>query len=148
MQESYSTPLAAQNNAPLVKRGWLIAGIVVILLLTILIGWGVIWAAINHPDLLEALRDVMIIALALGSCLMGLSLILITIMIIRLVNMLEFEIKPILHQTNETLAIARGTTDFVSQSVVKPVARLSGYAAGLRRGAQALFGDPRNNLPE
>jgi hypothetical protein len=69
-------------------------------------------------------------------------------MVVRLLNMLEFEIKPILEKTNETLGTVRGTTTFVSQNVVQPVTKASSYVAGFRRGISVLFGDPKKNLPD
>lgn len=147
------TQLQAQiptNNAakPLVSRIFVVLGVIGILLLAGLFIWGIFWAASAHPDVIESLRDMVIIALALGSCLFGISFIIMLIMIIRLVNMLEFEIKPILQQTNDTIGTLKGTTTFVSQNVVKPVTKASSYATGLRRGLKVLLGDPRNNLPK
>jgi hypothetical protein len=69
-------------------------------------------------------------------------------MVVRLVNMLEFEIKPILEKTNETVGMVRGTTVFVSQNVVKPVTIVGSYMAGIRQGVKTLFGDPRRNLTD
>jgi hypothetical protein len=40
----------------------------------------------------------------------------------------------------------RGTSAFVSQNVVKPVTKANSYLAGIRRGFQALLGDPKKNL--
>jgi hypothetical protein len=105
-----------------------------------------VWLAQNQADGIEAVRDIFIIALALESCLFGIVLIMMLVMIIRLVNMLEFEIKPILEKTNETVGMVRGTSAFVSQNVVKPVTKASSYVAGVRRGFQALFGNPEKNL--
>ena len=133
---------------PLISRLPIALGVIVILLLTGLFIWGVFWAATAHPDIIEALRDMVIIALALGSCLFGIAFIIMLIMIVRLVNMLEFEIKPILQQTNETINTLKGTTTFVSQNVVKPVTKASSYAAGVRRGLKVLLGNPRHNLPD
>jgi hypothetical protein len=70
------------------------------------------------------------------------------VMLVRLVNTIEFEIKPILEQTNETIGTVKGTTTFVSKNVVNPVIKTTGYVAGLRRGLKVLFGDPRKNLPD
>ena len=77
------------------------------------------------------------------SCLSGIILILLLIAMIRLINMLEFELKPILLKTNETLGTIRGTTTFVSQNVVRPMATATSYIAGVRRGVATLFGNPR-----
>jgi hypothetical protein len=105
-----------------------------------------IWAASNWPAEIEVIRDIFIIALAIESCLFGIVLIFLLISLIRLINLVEYEIKPILEQTNETVSTLRGTTKFVSEKVVKPVAKASGYLAGIKRGAAVLFGNPRKHL--
>jgi hypothetical protein len=53
---------------------------------------------------------------------------------------LRDEIKPMLEAANETLATVRGTTQFVSHSVVSPVMKWSGYLAGLRRIVREIRG--------
>jgi hypothetical protein len=108
----------------------------------------IIWIAQNWATEVEVIRDIFIIALAIESCLFGIVLIFLLISLIRLINMIEFEIKPILEQTNETVSTLRGTTTFVSQKVVKPVAKATGYLAGFKRGVTVLFGNPRRNLPD
>ncbi|MCA9938554.1 MAG: hypothetical protein KC418_07930 [Anaerolineales bacterium] len=149
MENSYQAQLPAPTSAkPLVSRIGVAAGVIGVLLIVGLIIWGIFWAATQHPTAVESLRDIVIIALALGSCLFGVAFIIMLVMIVRLVNMLEFEIKPILQQTNETIGTLKGTTTFVSQNVVKPVTKASSYVAGVRRGVKVLFGDPRNNLPD
>lgn len=149
MQSEFQAPMPGNiPPKPLVAKLPVALGVIGVLLLTGLFIWGIFWAATAHADVIEALRDIVIIALALGSCLFGIAFIIMLIMIIRLVNMLEFEIKPILQQTNETIGTLKGTTTFVSQNVVKPVTRASSYAAGLRRGLKVLLGDPRHNLPD
>lgn len=131
-----------------IPTAYIVAGVVVALALLALFTWFVIWAASNHAPTIEALRDIFIIALALESCLFGVILVIMLIMIVRLVNMLEFEIKPILEKTNETVGMVRGTTTFVGENVVKPVTKATAYAAGVRAGLKALFGNPRRNLPD
>jgi hypothetical protein len=132
----------------LVPRSYVIVGVIVALVLVVLLILGVLWLARTQGATMEALRDIMIIVLALESCVFGIVLMLLLLMMIRLVNMLEFEIKPILEKTNETLGTVRGTTTFVSDRVVRPVTRASSYVAGIRSGVRTLFGDPRRNLPD
>jgi len=108
----------------------------------------IIWVAQNWATEVEVIRDIFIIALAIESCLFGIVLIFLLISLIRLINMIEFEIKPILEQTNETVSTLRGTTTFVSQKVVKPVVKATGYLAGFKRGVTVLFGNRRRNLPD
>ncbi len=132
----------------MIPRLYVTLGIIFVLVLAVLFILGVVWLARSYPATIEALRDMMIIALALVSCIFGITLMLLFVMVVRLLNMLEFEIKPILEKTNETLGTVRGTTTFVSQNVVQPVTRASSYVAGVRRGISVLFGDPKKNLPD
>lgn len=139
-------PIANQSAKKLVPKIYIIIGVILSLILVGLFIWGAIWLAQNQATTIEAVRDIFIIALALESCLFGIVLILLLIMVIRLVNMMEFEVKPILEKTNETVGMVRGTTVFVSQNVVKPVTTANSYMAGIRRGFKALFGNPKKLL--
>ena len=75
--------------------------------------WLIVWLASNQAAEVEAVRDVMIIILAMQSCVFGIAALILLVIVIRLVNMLEFEIRPILEKTNETLGTVQGTTTFV-----------------------------------
>ncbi|MCA9935253.1 MAG: hypothetical protein H6662_03525 [Ardenticatenaceae bacterium] len=140
--------MTQKTRKPLVSQIGVVLGVIVVLLLAGLIIWGVLALANNFAPQIEAIRDILIIALALESCLFGVALVLLLVMVIRLVNMLEFEIKPILEKTNETVGMVRGTTTFVSENVVKPVTKANSYMVATRRAMKALFGDPRKNLPD
>ena len=147
---TYSTsPGTVPEQKKLISVKPVYIALAVILVLTLLIGsvWGIIWLARTQAAAIEAVRDVLLIAMALGSCLFGIVLLFMLLMIVRLVNMLEFEIKPILEKTNETVGTIRGTTTFVSKNVVKPVTEARVQIAGIRRAFKALFGNPRNNIP-
>lgn len=122
----------------------LIASILVLLFIGFVLF--AIWLASTQAETIAAVRDILIIALALESCLFGVVLMLLLVMVMRLVNMLEFEIKPILEKTNETVGTLRGTTTFVSQNVVKPAIRTKAHMAGLRQALKTLFGNPRDNI--
>ncbi len=144
-----ATPVTSETT---VRREWLIppvyvvVGVVVTLILAAVMIAGLVYLANNYADTILIIRDIFIIALGLMSCLSGIVLILLLITIVRLVNMLEFELKPILLKTNETLGTIRGTTMFVSENVVRPMTTASSYVAGIRRGVTTLFGNPRRNL--
>ncbi len=131
-----------------IPRSYIIIGVIISVVVAVLFILGVVWLARTQGATMEALRDIMIIALALESCVFGVILMFLLVMLIRLVNMLEFEIKPILEKTNDTLGTVRGTTTFMSENVIRPVARVSSYFTGVRRGVQTLFGNPRNNIPD
>lgn len=122
----------------------LIASVLILLFIGFVIF--TIWLAQTQAATIEAVRDILIIALALESCLFGVVLMLLLVMVIRLVNMLEYEIKPILEKTNETMGNLRGTTSFVSQNMVKPAIRTKVQAAGVRQAIRTLFGNPRKNI--
>lgn len=139
-------PDSAAPSEPLIPRGYIIAGVVITLVISVLFIALLMYLAMNYADTILIVRDIFIIALGLMSCLSGIVLILLLISIIRLINMIEFELKPILLKTNDTLGTIRGTTVFMSENVVRPVTRASSYVAGLRRGITTLFGDPRRNL--
>lgn len=142
------TPTPVENRTEAVPTVYVVIGIVVLIVLGIALAAGILFLASNYSAELEAVRDVFIIALALESCVFGVVLLLMLIMLIRLVNTVEFEIKPILEQTNETIGTVRGTTNFVSKNVIDPVVKTKSYVVGVRQGLRSLFGDPRKNLPD
>ena len=150
VSENMSPELPPPNRRPeeLIPTVYAVIGVVVLLILGIGLIVGIFYLAQNYAAELEALRDVFIIALALESCVFGIVLMLMLLMLIRLVNTLEFEIKPILEQTNETVSTVRGTSTFVSTKVITPVIRVTSVFSGIRKGAQALFGDPTRNIPD
>lgn len=142
------TPTPVENRTEAIPTIYVVIGVVVLIILGIALAAGILFLASNYSAELEAVRDVFIIALALESCVFGVVLMLMLIMLIRLVNTVEFEIKPILEQTNETIGTVRGTTNFVSKNVIDPVVKTKSYVVGVRQGLRALFGDPRKNLPD
>jgi hypothetical protein len=148
--QNVSTQVPNDNSTsqPLVRPLYVVLGILGVLLITGLFIWGIVWLAQSHAASIEAIRDIFIIFLALETCLFGIVFIILLVMVIRLVNMLEFEIKPLLEKTNDTVGTLRGTTQFVSQNVVQPVTRARVQAAGVTRALKVLFGNPKNNLED
>lgn len=142
------SPELQEPRGKLIPAIYVVLGVVLLLALSAGFVYGVIWLARNHPSETEVIRDLFIIGLALETCVFGIVMIIGTIMLIRLVNTVEFEIKPLLRQTNETIGTVRGTTRFVSKNVVQPVSKAGGFIIGVRRGLRVLFGDPRKNLPD
>jgi hypothetical protein len=139
-------PAYDSPQEPMIPTKYIVIGVIVAVIIAVVIIGGMLYLAVYHAATMEAIRDIFIIALALESCLFGIALMILLIMVIRLVNMLEFEIKPILERTNETIGMVRGTTVFMSENVVKPMTTASSYFAGVRRGIRTLFGDPKKNL--
>jgi hypothetical protein len=146
-QSSITPELVVEEPGPArIPTRYVVLGTVGVVILFLVIVGVTLYLAANFAPEIEAIRDIFIIALALQSCVFAVILVIMLLMIIRLVNMLEFEIKPILERTNETVGMVRGTTTFVSKNVVSPVTRASAYVAGARRAIQVLFGDPRKNF--
>lgn len=152
-QNSYSTVAAAppvpseSGPDPLLSKGQIalivLGTIIVFVLLTALI----IFLAATFPAEIEAIRDIFIIIFAASACSSVVVLIMLLYAVIRLINMLEYEIKPILEKTNETVTMVQGTTTFVGSNVVRPAITVRSYVAGVRRSLRVLFGDPDKNLP-
>ena len=140
--------MSVEDRTEAIPTVYIIIGVVVLIVLGLALAAGILFLATNYSAELEAVRDVFVIALALESCVFGVVLMLMLIMLIRLVNTVEFEIKPILEQTNETIGTVRGTTNFVSKNVIDPVVKTKSYVVGVRQGVKALIGDPRKNLPD
>jgi hypothetical protein len=139
-------PEPPSQRRPLVPVVYIVLGVFAVLTISVLLIVLMAWLAANYAAQIETVRDLVLIGLGLTSCLTSIVLIMLLIMTIRLVNMLEFEVKPILNKTNETLGTLRGTSVFVSRNVVEPMTTASSYLAGLRRGVATLFGNPRKNL--
>ena len=148
MMEDNTETQQVVTEEQVVPSRYIYIGVIVLLAIGLLAIAVVLWLAVTFPSEIEALRDVFLIALALESCIFGIVLMLVLVMLIRLVNTVEFEIRPVLEQTNETIGTVQGTTRFVSKNVVDPVVKTTSVVAGVRQGFKALFGDPKKNLPD
>lgn len=87
------------------------------------------------------IRDIAIIIIALQSIVIGLLLGVLVWQIWRLIKMVQTEIKPILTDAQETVNTVRGTTAFMSDTVVDPVVKTSRTLVGIRRTVQSLTAD-------
>lgn len=90
--------------------------------------------------IVATIRDILIIFLALTSIVVWILLGILIWQIWRLTRMVQYEIKPIIADTKETIATVRGTANFMSDNVVTPVIQTSSKASGYRRTAMALMG--------
>ena len=87
---------------------------------------------------LSEIRDVAVIVLAIVSLLMGFSLIIMVLAVVRLAGTIQQEIQPLLRSLVETSNTVKGTTQFVSETVVRPTAKAAGKTIGVFRFARAL----------
>lgn len=137
-----------ERSSRLVPTLYIVGGVLVLLLLGALLIWGLSALANRYALTIDVIRDLFIILLALEACVFGIVLIIMLVMLIRLVNTVEFEIRPLLEKSNQIVTTAKGTTEFVSESIIEPTVRARTYVAGVRAGFRALVADPRKNLPK
>lgn len=136
------------TRSPLIANRYIIAVVIGVLLLGALLIAGVYFISRSYSLEISVVRDLFVIALALEGCLIGLVVLILLVMVVRLVNTVEFEIKPILEKTNKVISTAKGTTEFLSESVAQPAIKARGYIEGVKAGAKTLLGDPKKQLPK
>jgi len=138
-----SSPVEAAPPGDKIPTLWIILGVVIVLLLIA----GIIFAVnvmINNPSQTETFRDIMIIFMAFVFLFIGFALTILLVQLARLTNLLQYEIRPILEATNETVGSLRGTTQFLSDNLVAPVVKANSSFAALRRAFE-LFDFRRPN---
>ena len=91
-------------------------------------------------ETIATIRDIFIILLALVSVGVVVLLAWLILEVRGLLRFLRDEIKPILASAQDTLSTVRGTTSFVSKSVVEPVVKVSSYVAGVRAIFDTVLG--------
>lgn len=147
IQPTYSASYNPDQKPRISQRFVLISVSVVAVVLLVLIGL-IIWLAFTYPDRIEAMRDVFIMLFALTSCSAVVVMTMVFVALIRLINMIDYEIRPILEKTNETMVMVQETTSFVSKNVVEPTIKTTSFIAGISRGLRVLFGPRKRNLPD
>lgn len=112
-----------------------IAGGAVVLL--VLLGLSV-YALLQPGTPTDRIRDVFIIVVSFETLVIGIALMVLLVQLASLINLLQNEVRPILHATSETVNTLRGTADFLGESVVEPVIKLNGYLASIQRVLQLM----------
>lgn len=92
----------------------------------------VLWYMLTHPVVTGAITDISIIVLAIVVLVMNVFLIVMMWQIIRLIDFLLFELKPVLESLQETTSTVRGTASFVSEEISNPVIDAKAKAAGVK----------------
>lgn len=83
-------------------------------------------------------RDLAIVVLAVESLVIGIVLVILIWEVRNLAKLLREEIKPILESADETARTVRGTTAFVSETMVNPMIRASGFVSGVMEALRIL----------
>ncbi len=108
-----------------------VAIIVAVILVAVLV---IAVVLLLRPDVpTDRIRDIFIIVVAFETLVVGIALIVLLVQLASLINLLQNEVRPIIQDTSETVRTLRGTTAFLSESVVDPVIKLNGYLASIQR---------------
>lgn len=121
-----------ENVSTGAKIGLIIGGIVLLAALV-----GIVIFLLNY-DKTDTIRDIFIIFLGFEMVLIGLVTVLLIIQSVKLVNMFQHEIKPVLDAANETMSTIRGTAVFISDAMVQPVIKLNTYFASIKKFLEML----------
>jgi hypothetical protein len=113
------------SKAPIVL---IIVGVVILVLLIV----AAVLLIRSDNDTTGRVRDVFIIFMALESLIIGVALIVLIVQLATLINLLQNEIRPIIHSTNETVNTLKGTVTFVSDNLSEPIIKLNAYLAGIK----------------
>ncbi|MCD6290759.1 MAG: hypothetical protein J7M34_09685 [Anaerolineae bacterium] len=126
---------AMNNEGKQGIRKWQ-AGLAIAIIL-VLIGLAIYALAVN-PVRAQIVRDLFIIFIAIEVLAVGVLLSVLIWQVYQLVRMLREEVLPILESGQEAADTVRATTSFIGEHIVSPIAKASGYIAGLREAATTL----------
>ena len=119
------------------QKKLLVIAILVVLLIVVLIGVSIYFLLQPSTDT-ERIRNIFIIFMALASVLVGLTFVILLVQLARFINLLNNEVQPILESTDETISNLRGTTEFLSDNLVKPVIKMNEYISGILQLFQTI----------
>lgn len=144
------TAQAAPSAEELRKRRLIMYGsIAALVLILILLVVATIWAVQpQNQQVTRGVRDVAIIFLAFLSIVIGAMLAALLYQVTMLTLLVRDEVKPLLESVNETMNTVRGTTAFMSDSVVQPTIRVASAFSGVRRTLEALAGIRASGQPK
>ena len=123
-------PVNPQRSSRLRRRLFLFGAVLVLLLVAVGIG---LFLLSRNEAMTSTARDIFLILLALEFMVVGVAVIVLAVQIARLTLLLEMEIRPMLENANDTLDTLRGTTLFLSESLVEPVVKLQSSLAAIQR---------------
>lgn len=110
-----------------------ILAIVIVALLVIGLIVGLFFLARAEGPVVSQVRDIFIILMALMMVVIGVALVVLIIQLANLTNLLQHEIKPILHSTTDTVNTLKGTIRFLSDNVSEPVIKLNESLASVKK---------------
>ena len=132
------SPEARTPMDPRAKKMIFIVSIAVLVIVALLVVAG--FFLYSRPQATIFLRDIAVIILAFETLVVIFFLGVVTVLLIYVILTLEREIKPVLNATSETVHTVRGTTTFVSDTVVSPIMRAASIVGAVKGAAQAIAG--------
>jgi len=114
------------------QKGYRTLAIVLGVLFVLVIA-GIVILATQSPVVTQHVRDIFIILLALQMFVIGVALIVLIIQLATLTNLLQNEVRPILHSTSDTVNTLKGTVKFLSDNMTEPVIKLNSSIASLNK---------------
>jgi hypothetical protein len=142
MEENINSPVSAPPAVvtapePTSSEGkggskiWIVAVVAVVILALFITG--LVLLIRTDVDTTSHWRDIFIIVMALESLIIGLALVVLIVQLATLINLLQNEVKPILHSTNETVNTLKGTASFLSENLTGPVIELNARLAAVKK---------------
>jgi hypothetical protein len=123
---------------PRAKKMIIIVSIAVVVIVALLVVAG--FFLYSRPQATSFLRDVAVIILAFETLVVIFFLGVMTVLLIYVILTLEREIKPVLDATSETVYTVRGTTTFVSDTVISPIMEVASIVGAVKGAAKAIAG--------
>lgn len=130
-----SDPITADKKPADKNSVWIIVGVVLVILA---VTAGIVVLAGQSSEITTKVRDIFIILLALEMFAIGTALIILIVQVAALTNLLQNEVKPILHSTTDTVNTLKGTVKFLSNNMSEPVIKLNQSLASLNRVLELL----------
>ena len=119
-------PEVAAEKKPILA---IVIGVLLLVGLTV----GLFFLARAEGQVVTQVRDIFIILMALMMFVIGVALVVLILQIANLTNLLQHEIKPILHSTTDTVNTLKGTVRFLSDNVSEPVIKLNESLASVKK---------------
>ena len=113
------------------KKHTLAIVIGVLLLIALIVG--LVFLARAEGQVVTQVRDIFIILMALMLIVIGVALVVLIVQVATLTNLLQHEVKPILHSTNDTVNTLKGTVRFLSDNLSEPVIKLNESLASIKK---------------
>lgn len=96
--------------------------------------------------MVETIRDVAIILLALLNIALITVLIVIALQVWKLVRIIAKEVPELTERAKDTATTVQGTTDFLGSTIAKPLIQLASFFAGVNRFFSTLVGGSRKTV--